>query len=148
MCYLLRLTICSPFVITSSRYAFRTPEKVALQEIGPRFTLKLRSMKKGLPAVRNLAEMPQPLEFDVFDEDESKDENIAPADGSGDNASDADADSAENMQKAEENMAPPKSAEFQWIWKVCTMRLLPCFIPDPSLPIQPELETTRRTFFL
>ncbi|ETW78862.1 hypothetical protein HETIRDRAFT_14859, partial [Heterobasidion irregulare TC 32-1] len=30
------------------RYAFRTPEKVALQEIGPRFTLKLRSMKKGL----------------------------------------------------------------------------------------------------
>ncbi|ETW78861.1 hypothetical protein HETIRDRAFT_435469 [Heterobasidion irregulare TC 32-1] len=61
--------------------------------------------------------MPQPLEFDVFDEDESKDETVAPEDGSGDNASDADADSAENMQKAAEKMAPQKLAEFQWIWK-------------------------------
>lgn len=32
------------------RYAFRSTEKVALQEIGPRFTLKLRWLKKGLPA--------------------------------------------------------------------------------------------------
>ncbi|EJD47914.1 Brix-domain-containing protein [Auricularia subglabra TFB-10046 SS5] len=32
------------------RYAFRSTEKVALQEIGPRFTLKLRWLKKSLPA--------------------------------------------------------------------------------------------------
>jgi glutamine cyclotransferase len=35
----------------SNSYAFRSPEKVALQEIGPRFTLKLRSLKKNIPAV-------------------------------------------------------------------------------------------------
>jgi ribosome production factor 1 len=31
------------------RYAFRSTEKVALQEIGPRFTLKLKWLKRGLP---------------------------------------------------------------------------------------------------
>ncbi|KZW00033.1 Brix-domain-containing protein [Exidia glandulosa HHB12029] len=34
------------------RYAFRSTEKVALQEIGPRFTLKLKWLKKGLPTAR------------------------------------------------------------------------------------------------
>ena len=31
------------------RYEFRSPEKAALQEIGPRFTLKLHSLTSGLP---------------------------------------------------------------------------------------------------
>ena len=34
------------------RYAFKSTEKTALQEIGPRFTLKLRWLKKGLPSVK------------------------------------------------------------------------------------------------
>ena len=34
------------------RYAFRSTEKVALQEIGPRFTLKLKWLKKGLPKAK------------------------------------------------------------------------------------------------
>ena len=39
-------------------YAFESPEKVALQEIGPRFTLKLRWLKKGIPVVYNYGEAP------------------------------------------------------------------------------------------
>ncbi|KAK0189096.1 anticodon-binding protein [Armillaria mellea] len=46
------------------RYAFRSTEKVALQEIGPRFTLKLRSLRKGIPAVQRFGEAPKGLEFD------------------------------------------------------------------------------------
>ncbi|KAF9031368.1 Brix-domain-containing protein [Hymenopellis radicata] len=85
------------------RYAFRSTEKVALQEIGPRFTLKLRSLRKGIPAVKNLGEAPKPLEFDTGDEEEES--------------------------KEEGKLVPPKQDEFLWAWK-------------------PELETTRKTFFL
>ncbi|TFK95418.1 anticodon-binding protein [Pterulicium gracile] len=46
------------------RYAFRSLEKVSLQEIGPRFTLKLRSLRKGLPAVTRFGEERDGLEFD------------------------------------------------------------------------------------
>jgi len=92
------------------RYAFRSTEKVALQEIGPRFTLKLRWLKKGIPAVRNLGEQPKGLEFD---EDDRKDEAVSPIDDS------------TKPRKA----VPPKDDEYLWMW-------------------QPELETTRRTFFL
>jgi len=66
------------------RYAFRNTEKAALQEIGPRFTLKLRWLKKGVPS-----------------------------DGS-----------------SSQEVATAKTVdEYEWMWK-------------------PELETTRRTFFL
>jgi ribosome production factor 1 len=35
----------------NTRYVFDSPTKARLQEIGPRFTLKLRWLKKGLPSV-------------------------------------------------------------------------------------------------
>jgi len=35
----------------NDRYVFDSPTKARLQEIGPRFTLKLRWLKKGLPSV-------------------------------------------------------------------------------------------------
>ncbi|KAF8074924.1 anticodon-binding protein [Lyophyllum atratum] len=104
------------------RYAFRSTEKVALQEIGPRFTLKLRWLKKGIPAVQNFGEAPQPLEFDVspFEEEEKSDKaEVLPTDdapGSGD-------------AEPPKPVVPPKTDEYLWAWK-------------------PELETTRRTFFL
>ncbi|KAF8889313.1 anticodon-binding protein [Infundibulicybe gibba] len=91
------------------RYAFRSTEKVALQEIGPRFTLKLRWLKKGIPAVQNFGEAPRGLEFDV--EPDKQDGTEAVAD------------------PALKKINPPKQDEFLWAWK-------------------PELETTRRTFFL
>ncbi|TFY77163.1 hypothetical protein EWM64_g6846 [Hericium alpestre] len=112
------------------RYAFRSTEKVALQEIGPRFTLKLRSIKKGLPAVKDYGAAPPSLEFDNFEDlaegaekdaaDEEMDKTDAPSEGEKDGEEPAPASKAE---------VPPKVNELEWAWK-------------------PELETTRRTFFL
>ncbi|KAI0272637.1 anticodon-binding protein [Gloeopeniophorella convolvens] len=104
------------------RYAFRSTEKVALQEIGPRFTLKLRSLKKGLPAVNYLGDVAKPLEFDSFDGPEERLE---------DPAGDAREDDEEEPEKDENTpkKVPPKADEYEWVWK-------------------PELETSRRTFFL
>ncbi|KAJ3850880.1 anticodon-binding protein [Lentinula lateritia] len=99
------------------RYAFRSPEKVALQEIGPRFTLKLRSLRKGIPAVYNLAEEPKGLEFDVDESKSSAEETL-----------DSD-ENKQNASRASEKVIPPKQDDYLWKWK-------------------PELETTRRTFFL
>lgn len=92
------------------RYAFRTPEKVALQEIGPRFTLKLRWLKKGIPAVQNFSDPPAPLELDA--EPPEREEM-----------------SSSTLENAKKLFAPSKGDEYLWIWK-------------------PELETTRKTFFL
>ncbi|KAK7056275.1 Ribosome production factor 1 [Paramarasmius palmivorus] len=92
------------------RYAFRSTERVALQEIGPRFTLKLRSLRKGIPAVQNYGESAKPLEFDDAEEQ---------------------AEEATNPESVPEptQVVPPKQDEYLWKWR-------------------PELETTRRTFFL
>lgn len=118
-----------------SRYAFRSLEKVALQEIGPRFTLKLRSIRKGIPAVFNLAEEPKGLEFDVEPNlDEEPIENPDKEEVSS---------SSETLVK----VVPPKQDEYLWKWKVCNI-IVPSHEPFSNLNLQPELETTRRTFFL
>ncbi|KAF8271629.1 anticodon-binding protein [Lactarius quietus] len=106
------------------RYAFRSTEKVALQEIGPRFTLKLRSLKKGLPAVNYLGDAAKPLEFDSFSESEEKEEKPV-----GDDLGDVDARGESPKEVASPKKVPPKADEYEWVWK-------------------PELETSRRTFFL
>ncbi|KAG9312981.1 Brix-domain-containing protein [Chiua virens] len=103
------------------RYAFRSAEKVALQEIGPRFTLKLRWVKKGLPAVRNFGAAPPSLEISVgTEENEESTQEASPEGVQHDDAAKVDAPKTKN---------PPKDNDFLWQWK-------------------PELETTRRTFFL
>ncbi|EIN06043.1 Brix-domain-containing protein [Punctularia strigosozonata HHB-11173 SS5] len=120
------------------RYAFRSTEKVALQEIGPRFTLKLRSLRKGLPAVQNLGVPPKPLEFDngeVDDEEQAEAErDQRDGESGGDNAQDdvdvgADPLGEKEKEKRGKASVAPTQDEYQWMWK-------------------PELETTRRTFFL
>ena len=127
-------------MISSSSYAFRSTEKVALQEIGPRFTLKLRSLKKGLPAVNYLGDVAKPLEFDDFSELEEKTER--PVDDQG--------EAGETEVPAEavkpSKSVPPKADEYEWVWKVCFG-----FDSERSSlmnPPQSELETSRRTFFL
>lgn len=47
----LRLCRTAP-LLTLHSYAFTSPTSAKLQEIGPRFTLKLRWLRKGLPSVR------------------------------------------------------------------------------------------------
>jgi len=109
------------------RYAFRSTEKVALQEIGPRFTLKLRSLKKGLPAVMNNGDPKKPLEFDDFGESPDGEQAAA-----GDMETDPVHEHPEDGQEQTVSLQkqdPNTTDEFLWMWK-------------------PELETTRRTFFL
>ncbi|KAF8817462.1 Brix-domain-containing protein [Phlegmacium glaucopus] len=101
------------------RYAFRSTEKVALQEIGPRFTLKLRWLKKGIPAVHDFGEEPQPLILDV---------PPIPA-GEKDQEPSEIPEELPTEQEEHKKTVPPKYDEVIWAWK-------------------PELETTRRTFFL
>ncbi|KAG8834952.1 hypothetical protein FRC17_006255 [Serendipita sp. 399] len=72
------------------RYAFRSPEKAALQEIGPRFTLKLRWLKKGIPAVHNLGAPPPKLQ-------------IAPED--------------DEKSEAEKATVAPKTDDYEWQWR-------------------------------
>ncbi|KAI0675483.1 Brix-domain-containing protein [Trametes maxima] len=113
------------------RYAFRSTEKVALQEIGPRFTLKLRYLKKGLPAVKNLGAPSKPLEFDAEENEQEKqalkdiEMGEAQAPSEEQNEEDATNEGGTKQTKA----VPPTEDEYLWMWK-------------------PELETTRRTFFL
>ncbi|KAF7430605.1 hypothetical protein PC9H_006313 [Pleurotus ostreatus] len=139
------------------RYAFRTTEKVALQEIGPRFTLKLRSLRRDIPAVTRFGDAPREMGFDVgvdeggegegdalgttLDEEAVDQEEVGDEAAQGiqndepmnemDDIDTEDKSSNENggADKKQKQKVPPKQDEFLWQWK-------------------PELETTRRTFFL
>lgn len=107
------------------RYAFRSPEKVALQEIGPRFTLKLRWVKKGLPEVHNLGASPEALSITAGNVEESTTPSM---ERNGDETGDQDKDAVDEPPLSTRKV-PPKDNEYLWRWK-------------------PELETSRRTFFL
>lgn len=74
------------------RYAFRSTEKAALQEIGPRFTLKLRWLKKGIPAVQNPGAPAPPLWLA--------------------------ADEPENGSQNDKPIVPPVTDEYEWQWRV------------------------------
>ena len=100
------------------RYAFRSAEKAALQEIGPRFTLKLKWMKKGIPAVHSLGNPALPLEVahtsedDIFEQDESPAEVLEGGEGGED---------VEKKDSTERHLSPPPPPtqdEYIWMWKV------------------------------
>ncbi|RXW17780.1 hypothetical protein EST38_g8082 [Candolleomyces aberdarensis] len=91
-------------------YAFRSPEKVALQEIGPRFTLKLRSLKKNIPAVYNLGESPAPL---TIEKDNDEDDPVGELEGQV-----GEQEQEEQNGKQPSKTVPPKQDEFLWQWKV------------------------------
>ena len=81
---------------------------MALQEIGPRFTLKLRWLKKGIPAVYHYVEDPQPL-------------TVVPspvADGINRAGLAAHLEKEPSDEKLSKTI-PPKRDEFIWKWKVC-----------------------------
>ncbi|KAL5513324.1 RPF1 [Sanghuangporus vaninii] len=115
------------------RYAFRSPEKAALQEIGPRFTLKLRWMKKGTPVVQALGQPSKSLKLalDEDDQDEEKQNKVTGSPGNPDAelGEEVDLERTELDAKVKKSLLPPTKDEYIWMWK-------------------PELETTRRTFFL
>ena len=103
----MRFNNYSSIFVYFCRYAFRSTEKVALQEIGPRFTLKLRCLKKGIPAVFDFGEDPQPLALDeppvLEEKDQEPSENLD-----------------EELPSEPKKTAPPKHDEVIWAWKVRT----------------------------
>jgi len=101
-----------------------------LQEIGPRFTLKLRSLKKGLPAVNYLGDVAKPLEFDDFSE---------PQDDKAESAADVQGEPRTEEELAEavkpSKKVPPKADEYEWVWKVSFCVRLRLFQSDAFILI-------------
>lgn len=141
---LLGLHFLSPFL--PDRYMFKSIDKTALQEIGPRFTLKLRWLRKGLPAVTSggsVAVNPTVEGEDDDEDDEDEDEEVekrnqkkgkgkAALEDEGDEGSDEDKDGEdeddENDDEEEggdqdgngkngERVIPPLNKQGEFEWK-------------------------------
>lgn len=119
------------------RYQFESVTKATLQEIGPRFTLKLRWMRKGLPAVTAAdGRIPGGARGDGEEDAEDGEEATVPDE---DEAMDEDAAMKEIGTAAGRTKAPTREElgipaldeeqEYEWKWK-------------------PKMEVSRRTFFL
>jgi ribosome production factor 1 len=119
------------------RYQFESVTKASLQEIGPRFTLKLRWMRKGLPAVTAAdGRIPGGARGDGEEDAEDGEEATVPDE---DEAMDEDAAMKEIGTAAARTKAPTREElgipaldeeqEYEWKWK-------------------PKMEVSRRTFFL
>lgn len=80
-----------------------------MQEIGPRFTLKLRSLKKGIPVVENVSKPPPALEF-ANDGDENP---LETPEGETMNEQ-----QESGAKKAKAGRAPSTNDDFEWAWKV------------------------------
>lgn len=104
------------------RYAFASPTEAKLQEIGPRFTLKLRWMRKGLPGVKaadgRMAAGGDKSGDTEFAVDDSDDEDVAQQE------KDDEAEAAAAMARGEitpAGQAIPaldEEQEYEWKWKV------------------------------
>jgi hypothetical protein len=98
-------------------------------------------LNKGLPAVNYLGDVAKPLEFDDFNELEEKTDR--PADDQEETGgSEVPAEAVKPSRKV-----PFKADEYEWVWKVCPVCDSKCSGLMNSI-FQPELEASRRTFFL
>jgi hypothetical protein len=121
---------------------FKSIEKTALQEIGPRFTLKLKWLRKGLPAVTGGASTAVPVapgadesededeevddaeeatpEKAANDAEEGVDEAEERAEGSDEDAEEEEEATPATKGKKSKRTIPPLNAqgEFEWQWKV------------------------------
>lgn len=129
------------------RYMFASTEKARLQEIGPRFTLKLRWLRKGLPSVLAADGVAprsgEKAEVDDDDDDIEADENAGEGDvdmdenmertdkptegGEGDEDEDDDEEEEEGDKKVKKSKgevngvkipALDEQQEYEWKWKV------------------------------
>ena len=123
------------------RYMFASTEKARLQEIGPRFTLKLRWLRKGLPSVL-AADGVAPRSGDATENANAKDDSGDDDEGEDDDGEDVDVDmertdkptAAEDEEESGEDEDKPKAQknvvngvkipaldeeqEYEWKWKV------------------------------
>lgn len=117
---------------------FASPTKAKLQEIGPKFTLKLRWLRKGLPGVLTAdgvaphaknadQESEEEEEGDEEDEEKTK-EDVEMADApEQDEAGEVEGESTgKKGKKKEKNVvngikipALDEEQEYEWKWKVC-----------------------------
>jgi len=125
-----------------------------LQEIGPRFTLKLRSLRIGLPAVKEFGEPSTKLEFDEFEDaaaggghSEGKSPDRPSAEAVDKGGKEEDMEDEESESKPRKKTKLPTVDEYQWQWKVSDLGSHFVWQRTDHMP-QPQLETTRRTFFL
>ena len=117
--------------------------------------MKLRSLRAGLPAVKEFGEPSTKLEFDEFDDmaadegqPECKDSNKPPAEEVDESGKDKDnVEDKSSESKLMKKTKPPTVDEYQWQWKVGDPGLHSARQCIDQIP-QPQLETTRRTFFL
>lgn len=103
------------------RYAFASATSAKLQEIGPRFTLKMRWLRKGLPAVTaSDGSVPRggdaEVNNDEIDKQEQADEDEAMKEMS---------EGSSRNQKANDGAIPAlgippldEEQEYEWKWKV------------------------------
>lgn len=101
---------------------FTSPTKAKLQEIGPKFTLKLRWLRKGLPSVL-AADGVAPHAKNA---DKASDEEDVGDEGEGEDVAMKDEDGADVSGKKEKNVvngvripALDEEQEYEWKWKVC-----------------------------
>jgi ribosome production factor 1 len=90
--------------------------------------LKLRWLKKNIPAVQNFGEDAKPLTFDTEDdpfEEQSQGHAVETKDQD-DGSGAVPATSSTALAKTI-NIVPPKHDEYLWQWKVCvTLYIHPC----------------------
>ena len=93
-----------------------------MQEIGPRFTLKLRWLKRGIPAVRNFGDPPpKPQIEDGNNSDDEAAEKQAEQEY-GENKDDNPEEHGDQISTpsvARSTIVPPKEDVYEWQWKVC-----------------------------
>ena len=80
-----------------------------MQEIGPRFTLKLRWLKKGIPAVQDFGAAPPPLRL-ASDEPEM-----------------------EGDKDKDKRVVPPVTDEYEWQWRVSILSNEYLLVADEEL---------------
>ena len=105
------------------RYAFASATSAKLQEIGPRFTLKMRWMRKGLPAVTaSDGSVPRGGDAEVDDEELERQERA--------DEDEAMAEMGQGSHKAKNGAIPSlgippldEEQEYEWKWKVSLMKL-------------------------
>jgi len=112
--------------LRASRYALRSTEKVASQEVGSHFTLKLRSLRTGLPAVKEYWEPSTKLEFDGFDgvvadggrpEGKGTNQPLSEEVDEGGKGEEG-VEDGESESKSRMESKPPAFGEYKWKWKV------------------------------
>ena len=106
-----------------------------MQEIGPRFTLKLRWLKKNIPAVQNFGDDAKTLTFDTDDgypEEQTHDLMIDDQEQYNESKP---GELKIPSSKEPPKVVPPKHDEYLWQWKVCIRVPNPVyFYIDVALP--------------